>query len=65
MKIWILSNNAVVGLYRRTLVSTCTKTQVADKKASFLRLSKLGKCEFTVVNDHFESKSNKKMEFSC
>ncbi len=42
------------------LSSTCTKTQVADKKASFLRLSKLEKCEFTAVNDHFESKSNEK-----
>ncbi len=36
------------------------KTQVADKKASFLRFSKLEKCEFTAVNDHFESKSNEK-----
>ncbi len=40
------------------LYSTCTKTQVSDKKASFLRLSMLGKCEFTAVNDHFESRSN-------
>ncbi len=40
------------------LISTCTKSQMADKKASFLRLSKLEKYEFTIVNDPFESKSN-------
>ncbi len=34
------------------------KTQVADKIALFLRLSKLKKCEFTAINDHSESKSN-------
>ncbi len=44
--------------YLQLILSTCTKTQVSDKKASFLRLSKLGKCEFTAVNDHSESKSN-------
>ncbi len=40
------------------LNSTYTKTQEVDKKTSFLRLSKLNKCEFTPVNDHFESMSN-------
>ncbi len=40
------------------LICTCTKTQEADKKASFLRLLKLGKCEITAVNGHFESRSN-------
>jgi hypothetical protein len=33
---------------------------VADKKASFLRLAKLEKCEFTVVNEHFENERNEK-----
>ncbi len=47
------------------LKSTRTKTQVADKKASFLRPLNLEKCEFTAINDQFESKSNEKMEFSC
>ncbi len=40
------------------LNSAFTTTQVAGQKVSFLRLSKLGKCELTSVNDHFESKSN-------
>ncbi len=49
-----------LACFSENITSTCTKTQVADKKASFLRLSKLEKCEFTAVNDHFESKSNEK-----
>jgi hypothetical protein len=43
----------------------CKKIFVADKKASFLRLAKHEKCEFTAVNDHFESERNEKMELFC
>ncbi|MGQ1947251.1 hypothetical protein ACT3CD_09160 [Geofilum sp. OHC36d9] len=43
-----------------TIISACKKSPVSDKKASFLRLAKLEKCEFTDVNDHFESERNEK-----
>jgi acetyl esterase/lipase len=40
------------------------KSFVADKTASFLRLSKFEKGEFAVVNDQFESESNDKNDVS-
>ncbi len=48
----IITGNQKIPHLLKHLYRTCTKTQVADKKASFLRHSKLGKCEFTAANDH-------------
>ncbi len=42
------------------IISTSKKNPVSDKKASFLRLAKPEKCDFTCVNDHFEGKRNEK-----
>ena len=47
------------------LYSGFRKSRVSDEQASFLRLSKPTKCEFTVVNDHFEIKRKKKKAFFC
>lgn len=42
-----------------SVISVNKKTQELDKKCSNSgRLSKFGKCEFTMVNGHFESKHN-------
>ena len=37
------------------------KTQVAEKKNTNLRLVKLGKAQFTLVNEHFDSERNEKV----
>jgi hypothetical protein len=44
--------------YGNCLISISKKTQVLDKKCSNSRLAKSEKCEFTMVNDHFEDKHN-------
>ncbi|MBI9067945.1 MAG: oligosaccharide flippase family protein [Salinivirgaceae bacterium] len=43
---------------KKQISSVCKKSPVSDKKASFLRLAKPEKCDFTFVNDHFEGKRN-------
>ena len=50
---------------KQTLIvfRTCPKTLVADKKASFLRLSQLKRCEFTRVNNLSGSERNKNSIF--
>jgi hypothetical protein len=40
--------------------SVCKKSMSLIKKASFLRLAKPEKSEFTYVNDYFEGKRNEK-----
>jgi hypothetical protein len=56
----VLNSTLRITSYKELLIIACKKILVADKKASFLRLAKLEKCEFTVVNDHFESECNEK-----
>jgi hypothetical protein len=67
------STDALNGIYQSKMAwfnhfkrvqflnNACTKTSL-DKKCSNSRLAKSEKCEFTLVNDHFEDKHNAEVE---